>query len=91
MRTRASHKDGRRASLEWARNGERRMRSIVGGWSSHRRSWMLLVLATLPAQRAAAQAEVRKLTEPIAVVNTGGHGAPVRALVFAGPDDAHLL
>src|SRR2546426_513139 len=56
---------------------------------------VLSVLATLaawvPAERAFGQAEVRNLTQPIPVINTGGHSAPVRALVFAPPDGAQLL
>jgi WD40 repeat protein len=38
-----------------------------------------------------AQAALTNLTQPIPVINTGGHSAPVRALVFAPPDGAQLL
>src|ERR1035437_6919420 len=40
--------------------------------------------------RAWAQAEVRNPTQPVLVYQTGGHGAPVQALVFT-PDRAQLL
>src|SRR4051812_6638917 len=52
-------------------------------------SWTVLgvMLAVIvPAGRASAQAEVRNLTQPIPVVNPGGHSGPVRALLFAPPD-----
>ena len=40
--------------------------------------------------RVWAQAEVRNPTQPVLVYQTGGHGAPVQALVFT-PDSAQLL
>ena len=44
------------------------------------------------ADRAAAQAQVRDFaTQPILVLNPGGHTAPVRSLIFAGPDGDRLL
>src|SRR4051794_6371937 len=53
---------------------------------------VLALLATrAPIDQAIAQAQVRNLTQPIPVLNTGGHTAPVRALVFAPPDGAQLL
>jgi WD40 repeat protein len=41
--------------------------------------------------RAVAQAGLGDITQPIPVVNTGGHSAPVRALVFAERDGSRLL
>ena len=37
------------------------------------------------------QADIRTLTQPIPVVNTGGHSAPVRSLIFVPPDGGLLL
>jgi len=34
------------------------------------------------AYQAAGQADLREITQPIPVVNSGGHSAPVRALIF---------
>ena len=54
-----------------------------------------MILASLvvvvPAGRALGQAAITNVTQPIPVINTGGHSAPVRALVFAPPDGAQLL
>ncbi len=56
-------------------------------------AWALscCILCVLRANRAEAQAEVRDITQPIAVINTGGHGARVRALIFADRDGSRLL
>jgi WD40 repeat protein len=51
----------------------------------------LTASCTAPGVRVFAQAEVRNLTQPIPMLATGGHSAPVRALVFAPPDGAQLL
>ena len=40
---------------------------------------------------ALGQAAVRDVTQPIPVVNSGGHSAPVRGLIFAPPNGAQLL
>lgn len=50
----------------------------------------LVASITLPSRHAAAQAEVRDPTQPVLVFQSGGHGAPVQALVFT-PDGDHLL
>src|SRR5262249_16355605 len=52
--------------------------------------WAVGALAGLVAGRAGGQEEVRQFNDPILVVNTGGHSAPVRALAFT-PDGAQLL
>jgi WD40 repeat protein len=39
---------------------------------------------------AVAQEQIRRFADPILVVNTGGHSAPVRALLFT-PDGSQLL
>jgi WD40 repeat protein len=49
------------------------------------------ILGVLSAGRAWGQAEVRNPTQPIPVLNTGGHSGPVRSLVFATPDGMQLL
>ncbi len=69
--------------------GSSRQRGWIHPWPS----WGLAccILCGLQFNRAEAQAEVRNLTQPIPVVNTGGHSAPVRALIFAAPDGSQLL
>jgi len=53
--------------------------------------WALAcLLAGLLPLRAWGQAEIRDAVQPIPVLNTGGHHAPVRALVFL-PDGSQLL
>ena len=51
----------------------------------------LALLFGLQSEPAAGQAEVRNFTQPIPMLNTGGHSAPVRGLIFAPPDGLHLL
>src|SRR4051794_10144198 len=48
---------------------------LAGGWSA----------------QAVAQLDLREITQPIPVVNSGGHSAPVRSLIFANPDGSRLL
>ena len=51
----------------------------------------LALLFGLQSEPAAGQAEVRNFTQPIPMLNTGGHSAPVRGLIFAPPDGLQLL
>ena len=44
----------------------------------------------LGADRAEGQAEIRNLTQPIPVVNSGGHSAPVRSPIRS-PDGGNSL
>jgi WD40 repeat protein len=54
-------------------------------------AWALLFVE-LAAGRANAQAQVRNYpTQPILVLNTGGHHAPVRSLIFSADDGSQLL
>jgi WD40 repeat protein len=56
--------------------------------------WIFLgVLLSLARgdSRAEGQAEVRNITQPIPVVDSGGHHAPVRVVLFTRPDGAFLL
>ena len=41
--------------------------------------------------KGTAQADLRDITQPIPVVNSGGHTAPVRSLIFASRDGSQLL
>ena len=64
--------------------------------SRHLASWLscgmaLAFLFGLQPEPAVGQAEVRNFTQPIPMLNTGGHTAPVRALIFAPPDGLQLL
>ena len=63
--------------------------SRIGSWTG----WAIALGFSigLGADRAEGQAEIRNLTQPIPVVNTGGHSAPVRSLIFASPDGGQLL
>jgi len=49
-----------------------------------------LIIPVLWGVNAWAQADLRQITQPIAVVNTGGHSAPVRSLLFT-PDGSTVL
>ncbi len=49
------------------------------------------LLGGLGVGSARGQVTVRNITQPIPVVNTGGHGAPVRSLIFVPPDGSFLL
>ncbi|MEJ7636739.1 MAG: WD40 repeat domain-containing protein, partial [Singulisphaera sp.] len=51
----------------------------------------LIVLGGASVQRARAQADLRDITQPIPVVTSGGHSAPVRSLIFASRDGSQLL
>ena len=51
----------------------------------------LIVLGGASLQRVGAQADLRDITQPIPVVNSGGHSAPVRSLIFASRDGSQLL
>ena len=51
----------------------------------------LIVLGGASVRRARAQADLRDITQPIPVVNSGGHTAPVRSLIFASRDGSRLL
>ncbi len=51
----------------------------------------LIVLGGGSVRRAGAQADLRDITQPIPVVNSGGHSAPVRSLIFASRDGSQLL
>lgn len=51
--------------------------------------WIALGIG-LFARGSAAQDQLRRFGEPLLVVNTGGHSAPVRALAFT-PDGTQLL
>ena len=51
----------------------------------------LIVLGGASVRRAQAQADLRDITQPIPVVNSGGHTAPVRSLIFASRDGSQLL
>ena len=51
----------------------------------------LIVLGGASVRSARAQADLRDITQPIPVVNTGGHSAPVRSLIFASRDGSQLL
>src|SRR4051812_12459141 len=79
------------------RRGDLRM-AIGDGRAAGRklRGWaVLLALAAIaagwPAAPVFGKAAVRDVTQPIPVLNTGGHSAPVRALVFAPPGGGLLL
>jgi WD40 repeat protein len=64
------------------RAGFAALATVVGTWG----------MLGLGAGQAAGQAQVRDFpTLPILVLNTGGHNAPVRSLVFAEPDGSQLL
>jgi WD40 repeat protein len=52
---------------------------------------ILGLLVGTTADRASGQADMRTLTQPIPIVNTGGHSAPVRGLIFVPPDGGFLL
>ena len=54
------------------------------------RAGTLFVLTAVWTARAGSQAHLRTITQPIPVVNSGGHSAPVRALIFPG-DGTTLL
>lgn len=74
---------------EGSRDGRARKRSR--GWFQGAAVLAALALVLLRAERAQAQADLRDITQPIAVVNSGGHSAPVRSLIFAAPDGSQIL
>ncbi len=59
-----------------------------------RKPWLTLVILTAGfgpwVGRAPAQDQLRDFTRPILVLNTGGHHAPIRSLIFT-PDGGQLL
>jgi WD40 repeat protein len=78
------------------RRGENFMAARRRGASGRNAKWLcwglaLGLLSGLRADRAEGQAEIRNVTQPIPVLNTGGHSAPVRGLIFAPPDGGQLL
>lgn len=68
--------------------GRRGGSGFSGGWLVRAAA---MLGALLPAGQACAQADLRDITQPIAVVNAGGHSAPVRSVVFAANDGSLLL
>src|SRR4051812_13255432 len=92
MRPRAAARSGRRPAPK------RRGIVMANGRAKGpviRRRCLGVVAAALAvgcwAGRASAQVGLRDITQPIPVVNPGGHGAPVRSLIFASPDGSRLL
>src|SRR5271167_3855925 len=59
-----------------------------------RKAWLTLVVLTAGlgpwAAWSRAQDQLRDFTRPILVLNTGGHHAPIRSLIFT-PDSGQLL
>src|SRR4051794_33094852 len=61
----------------------------------YRHSWIrggvLFLISAVWVVRAEAQANLGDITQPIPVVNSGGHSAPVRSLIFTSADGLTLL
>ncbi|WP_406700941.1 hypothetical protein V5E97_19305 [Singulisphaera sp. Ch08] len=61
----------------------------------YRHRWIcggaLLLSSAMWGGRAEAQANLGDITQPIPVVNSGGHSAPVRSLIFTAADGSSIL
>lgn len=61
----------------------------------YRHSWIrggaFLLISAMWGGRADAQANLGDITQPIPVVNSGGHSAPVRSLIFTAADGSTLI
>ncbi|AGA30388.1 hypothetical protein [Singulisphaera acidiphila] len=61
----------------------------------YRHCWIrggaLFLISAVWVVRAEAQANLGDITQPIPVVNSGGHSAPVRSLIFTAADGSTLL
>jgi WD40 repeat protein len=54
--------------------------------ASRRVCGWLIVLVLVSTSAARAQVQIKDLTRPFVVLDTEGHSAPVRSLIFEGPD-----